>query len=66
MYILTWEASVAQGTHIYSRRLPALRRFLPENQIYALKIDPLNLESKTQGKNIPVGLPNSQIKILGK
>ena len=28
--ILAWEPSVAQGTHRYSRRLPALRRFYKE------------------------------------
>ena len=31
IYILAWEPSVAQDTHSYSRRLPALRRFLPGN-----------------------------------
>ena len=29
--ILAWEPSGEQGTHSYSRRLPALRRFLPGN-----------------------------------
>ena len=28
--ILAWESYVAQGTHSYSRRLPALRRFYRE------------------------------------
>ena len=37
-YVLTWEPRVAQGTHNYSRRLPALGR--------KLKVDPLNLQSK--------------------
>ena len=30
---LAWEPSVAQGTHKYSRRLPALRRFLLGNKL---------------------------------
>ena len=31
-----------------------------------IKVDPLNLESQNQAKNIPVGLPSSPIKIWGK
>ena len=31
-----------------------------------MNVDPLNLESQNQAKNIPVGLPSSPIKIWGK
>ena len=34
--------------------------------MFAIKIDPLNLESQNQAKNILVGLPSSLIKIWGK
>ena len=34
---------------------------LPGNKIFAIKVDPLNLESQKQAKNIPVSLPSSQI-----
>ena len=30
-----------------------------------MKVDPLNLESQNQAKNIPVSLPRSPIKIWG-
>ena len=54
--------SVAQATHNYARRLPAvglkLRLFFP------IKVNPLNLESQNQFKNMSVILPSSSpIKI---
>ena len=48
---LAWEPSAAKDTKIYSRRLPALERFYRET-----KVNPLNLGSQNQAKNIPVGL----------
>ena len=36
---------------------------LPENLTFAIKVDPLNLESQNQTKNIYVVLPSFQIKI---
>ena len=54
---LSWEPSATKVTQIYSRRLPAPERF------YREKVDPLNLQSQNQAKNIPVGLSTSLIKI---
>ena len=34
--------------------------------MFAITVDPLNLESQNQAKNILVVLPNSPIKIRGK
>lgn len=34
--------------------------------IFSSKVDPFNLKSQTQAKNIPMGLPSSPIKIWGK
>ena len=39
---------------------------LPGNKIFALKADPLNLESQNQAKNIPVVPPSSPIKVWGR
>ena len=39
---------------------------LPGNKIFAIKVDPLNLESRNQAKNIPLAFPSSPIKIWGK
>ena len=39
---------------------------LPGNLIFAKKIEPPNLESQNQAKNIPVVIPSSPIKIWGK
>ena len=36
---------------------------LPGNLIFAIKIEPPNLESQNQAKNIPVVIPSSPIKI---
>ena len=45
---LAWEHGVVHLS--YSRRLPALGR------IFVLKVDPLNLASQKQAKNIPLYL----------
>ena len=34
--------------------------------MFVIKVDPLNLESQNQVKNISVGLPSSPIKICGE
>ena len=34
--------------------------------MFAIKVEPLNLESQNQSEKIPVALPSSQIKIWGK
>ena len=48
----------------YSYRFPALKLFYRETKFSLVKLNrPLNLESQNQTKNIPVGLPSSQIKI---
>ena len=39
---------------------------LPGNTIFAIKVDPLHLESQNQAKKISVGLPSSLIKNWGK
>ena len=57
LYILVWEPSGAKLTISYLRRLPPLfhRHFyqlLPP--LFQIKIDPLNLESFKQSKNISV------------
>ena len=44
--VLAWEPRAAQVSKSYSRRLPALERFLPGNKIFPIKVDPLNLESQ--------------------
>ena len=44
------------------RVLPTPKRFYRKT----IKVNLLNLESKNQAKNIPVGLPSSPIKIWGK
>ena len=36
------------------------------NYIFAIKVGALNSEYGNQAKNIPVGLPSSQVKIWGK
>ena len=40
--------------------------FLLGNLIFAIKVDPLNLDYQNQVKNISVGLSSSLIKIWGK
>ena len=62
MLKFAWEPSVAQVTHSYSRCLPALCKFTGK-QNFAIKVDPLNLDSQNQTKNIPVVLPSSSMKI---
>ena len=57
---LGWEPSAAQVTHSYSHRLPALELFY--RKIFAIKVDPLNLEPLNQAKNIPVSFPSSPIR----
>ena len=64
--ILPWEPSVAQVNHSYSRRLPALGRFKRVTNFFAIKVDPLNLDSQSQANNIPLVVPSSPIKIWGK
>ena len=64
--ILAWEPSAAQVTHSYFYRLPALKRFYWETKFSPINVDPPNLESQNQTKNISVGLPSSPIKIWGK
>ena len=49
---LAWEPSAANVTKSYSRRLRVKTNF-------AIKVDPPNLESLNQVKNIPVGLLSS-------
>ena len=63
---IAWEPSVAQGTHSYSRCLPARGRKLRFSLFFPIKVDPINLESQNQAKNIPVVLPSSPIKTWGK
>ena len=63
---LGWEPSAAKVTKSYSRRLPALEWIYRETKIFAIKIDPLNLESQNKAKNIPGVLPSYQIKIWDK
>ena len=60
---LAWKPSVTRGNHRYSRSLPALGRKLRFGLFFSIKVDPLNLESLNQAKNIPVGLPSSPITI---
>ena len=55
--------SIAQDTHSYSRRLPALGRILICYLVFPLKVNPLNLKAKNYAQNIPVGLLSSLIKI---
>ena len=43
----------------HSRRLPELGRKI----FFPIEVDPLNLESQNQDKNIPMVLPSSPIKI---
>ena len=57
--------SVAQVTHSYFRRLPALGRFYKETDFF-FKVNPLNLDFLYQAKNIPVDLPGSPMKTLDK
>ena len=57
-YILAWEPSSAKVTKSSSIVYPHLND-LPGNKIFPIKVDPLNLESQIQSKNIPVGLPSS-------
>ena len=64
--VLAWEPSAAKVTKSYSRHLPALEQFYPESKFSAIKAEPLNLEFQNKAKNIPVGLPNSPIKICGE
>ena len=66
MCVLAWEPSADQFTKSYPRRLPALIRFLQGNEIFAIKVDPHNLESINPAKNITVGLQSSPTKIWGK
>ena len=63
---IAWEPSVAQGTHSYSRCLPARGRKLRFSLFFPIKVDPINLESQNQAKNIPVVLPSSPIKTWEK
>ena len=66
MINLAWEPSTAKVTKSYFRRLPALERFerfTGKINFPYIKVDPLNLESENQDKNIPGGLPSSPIKI---
>ena len=60
---LAWKPSVTRGNHRYSRSLPALGRKLRFGLFFSIKVDPLNLESLNQAKNIPVGLASSPITI---
>ena len=62
----TWEPSAANITKSYSSRLAALERFDRETNFRYIKVDPLNLESQNEAKNMSVGLPSSLIKIWGK
>ena len=48
------------GTHSYARRLPVLGLKL---RFFPIKVDPLNLESQNQAKNICVVLPSSPINV---
>ena len=50
IYKLSWQPSVAQVTHIYSRRLPALGRKLRFQLFFLIKVDPINLELLNQVK----------------
>ena len=59
---LAWEPSFPQVTHSYTRRLPALDRKLRFLLFFPIKVDPLNLDSENQLKNIPVVLPSSTNK----
>ena len=61
-YVLAWKPGAAQVTHSYYRHLPALGR----NYIFAIKVNPIDLKLCNQAKNIPMGLPSSPIKMLGK
>ena len=61
--ILVWEPNAAKVTKSYSRRLPALKRFYRGTKFFTIKVDPVNLESQNQAKNIPMGLLSSSIKI---
>ena len=45
---------------------PFTRTWTIYREIFAIKVDPLNLESQNQTKNIPVGLSSSPIKIWDK
>ena len=47
--------SVAQRSHSYFSRLPALSCKLRILLLFPLKVDPLNLESQNQAKNIFLG-----------
>ena len=60
-YKLAWEPSAAQFTKSYPRRLHAQIRFYRD--FFSIKVDPLNLESQNQARNIPMGLPSFPIKI---
>ena len=40
--------------------------YLDFKLFFPLQVDPLNLKSQNQAENIPVVLPNSQIKIWDK
>ena len=64
-YMLTQacKPSVAQGTHSYFRRLPALERFYRGTKYSLLKSTYSIWNLKTKLKNIPVVLPRTPIKI---
>ena len=47
---ISWQPSVAQVTHIYSRCLPALGRKLRFQLCFLIKVDPINLELLNQVK----------------
>ena len=56
--LFTEERSVHTNSESCNIQLTALK-----NKIFAIKFNPLNLESQNQAKNIPVVLPSSPIKI---
>ena len=65
--LLAWEPSVAQSTHSYSRRLPALfALFFTGKLTFRCKSRPTQLRISKPIINISVGLPSTPIKIWGK
>ena len=64
VYVLACEPSAAQDTKSYSAVYPHLIDF--DGKLNLRCWSPLNLEISNQAKHIPVGLPNTLIKIWGK